>query len=59
MDRALPEFNRILHKKWLDKNKKLHREKVKGMAPRIDMSMPKSYNFPISTGKKDYLIEGK
>ena len=28
MDRALPEFNTILHKKWILENKKLNRKKL-------------------------------
>ena len=29
MDRALTEFNTILHKRWILENKKIHRQKLK------------------------------
>ena len=28
MDRALPEFNRVLNKKWQAHNKRLHKQKI-------------------------------
>jgi hypothetical protein len=28
MDRALPEFNRIINKKWIAYNKRIHRQKI-------------------------------
>lgn len=52
MDRALPEFNTILHKKWILENKKLHRKKLQNTQARVDNLPPTSYNYPIIKSKK-------
>ena len=59
MDRALPEFNTILHKKWNQENKRIHKDKVRNITARVDNSVPDSYKYPIVKSKKEMLIEGK
>ena len=59
MDRALPEFNTILHKRWNHDNKKLHKDKIKNSTARVDNNVPDCYKYPIVKSKKEMLIEGK
>lgn len=59
MDRALPEFNTILHKRWVNDVKKMHKEKLKSTTARVDNNVPDSYKYPIVKSKKEMLIEGK
>lgn len=53
MDRALPEFNRVLHKKWLAHNRKLHRQKLVESKPQVDNSEPSSLRYPLIKTKKE------
>ncbi len=53
MDRALPEYNRVIHKKWLDRNKKLYRRKINESKPLVDNNMPSSLKYPIIKTKKE------
>ena len=59
MDRAIPEFNRVITKKLQDQQKKIHRDRVRSMSKRIDNEMPTAYHYPISNAKKEMIIEGK
>lgn len=59
MDRAIPEFNRVITKKWQDQQKKIHRQRIRSMDKRIDNAAPTAYNYPISNAKKEMIIEGK
>ena len=59
MDRALPEFNTILHKKWNLENKRIHKRKIQGMTARIDNSLPEACKYPLIKSKKELQIEGK
>lgn len=59
MDRAIPEFNRVITKKWQDEQKRIHRKRIKSMDKRIDNNLPNAYNYPISNAKKEMIIEGK
>ena len=59
MDRALPEFNRVLHKKWMAQSKRLHKQKLYESKPIIDMGEPSSLRYPIIKLKKEQLLEGK
>ena len=59
MDRALPEFNTVLHKKWNAINKKMHKKKIQGTSATVDKSMPVAMQYPIVKVKKEMLIEGK
>eukprot|EP00347_Sterkiella_histriomuscorum_P013852 403363119 len=57
MDRALPEFNRVLHQKWLKQSKRLHRQKLGESKPVVDNSLPGSFRYPIIKTKKEQLLE--
>lgn len=59
MDRALPEFNTVLHKKWNLMNKKMHKKKLGESSAAIDNHLPLALNYPIVKSKKEMLIEGK
>jgi len=59
MDRALPESNSILHKKWITENKKIHKRKVLTSTKLIDNELPSSLKYPLVKTKKELLIEGK
>ena len=59
MDRALPEFNTILHKKWNAERKRLHKRGVLESRPLVDNSIPDAYKHPIVKSKKEMIIEGK
>ena len=59
MDRALHEFNTVLHKKWNALNKKMHKKKIQGCSATVDNSMPVAMQYPIVKVKKEMLIEGK
>ena len=59
MDRALPEFNTILHKKWIHENKKLHRKKIIGTSARVDNNPPKAMQYPLIRAKKEQIIEDR
>ena len=59
MDRALPEFNTVLHKKWIQDAKRMHRKKLQLTTSRVDNSLPSSYNYPIVKSKKEMIIEDR
>ena len=59
MDRALPEVNRVVHQRNLNLQKRIHRDKIKYITPRIDNGQPGAMAYPISRGKKEQIIEGK
>ena len=59
MDRALPEYNTILHKKWIAENKRMHKKKVQTMTKQIDNNLPSAMKYPIIKSKKELIIEGK
>ena len=59
MDRALPEFNRILNKKWQAYNKRLHKQKIHEIRPIIDNNEPSSLRYPIIKTKKEQILEDR
>ena len=58
MDRALPEFNRIINKKWIAHNKRIHRQKINETRPMVDNHEPSSLRYPIIMTKKEQILEG-
>ena len=58
MDRALPEYNRILNKKWNDYTKKIHRVKLYQVKPCVDNSPPRSHLQGLVKAKKEQQTEG-
>lgn len=59
MDRALPEFNTILHKKWIQETKRMNKKKLESTTSRVDNGLPSAYRYPIVKTKKEMLIEGE
>ena len=59
MDRALPEFNTILHKKWNAERKRQHKRGLLESRPLVDNGLPTAYKHPIVKSKKEMIIEGK
>jgi len=55
----MPEFNTILHKKWISEAKRMHKRKIIGTQKCIDNSLPTACKYPIVKSKKELLIEGK
>ena len=40
MDRALTEYNTVLHQKWITENKKQHKKKVRETGAMVDNRLP-------------------
>lgn len=59
MDRALTEYNTVLHQKWIIENKKKHRTKVRETGARVDNRLPEACKYPIVKTKKELIIEGE
>ena len=59
MDRALPEFNTVLHKKWNALNKNRHKKKIQGTSAAVDNNLPTALQYPLVKIKKEMIIEGK
>jgi hypothetical protein len=58
MDRALPEYNKILHKKWQTYSKRIHKQRITETRPAIDNNEPSSFKYPIIKLKKEQILEG-
>ena len=58
MDRALPEFNRVLNKKWNAQNRRIHKQKLNDSKSQIDNNLPSSFWYPIIKSKKEQILEG-
>lgn len=59
MDRALPEYNRVIHEKKLHDMKVKHVERIRTVSHVVDNKIPTAYKFPGNTAKKDLMIECK
>ena len=59
MDRALTEYNTILHRKWITETKRAQRRKLRETGHRVDNKMPEAYKYPIVKTKKELKIERK
>ncbi len=59
MDRALTEYNTILHQKWINEGKRANRRKLRETGHRVDNRMPEAYKYPIIKTKKELIIECK
>lgn len=52
MNRAIPVVNKILDKKWKEKEQKMHQEKIKNVQSYIDMNPPNDYKHMKFNNKK-------
>ena len=59
MDRALPEYNTILHQKWNRENKRNRKKKMQEVESRVDNRMPEALKYPQIKTKKELIIECK
>ncbi len=57
MDRALPEYNRVLHKKWLSAQRRLHKDRLHQSRPQVDTSVPSACRYPLVKSKKEQILE--
>lgn len=55
----MPEYNRVLHKKWLAHNKRIHKQHIYDTRPVVDNNVPSSFRYPIIKLKKEQILEGK
>ena len=59
MDRAIPEFNRVVNKKWQQHQKRIHKQKIIETRPLVDNNVPSALRYPIIKTKKEQILEGK
>jgi hypothetical protein len=59
MDRALPEFNRLIVQRQNQLNKAHHLIKLRTVTAGINTSVPSSLHYPINKQKKEMMVEGK
>ena len=59
MDRGIPEYNRLVTKKWNEYTKRLHKQGIVHTRPQVDTSLPESLKYPIIKTKKEMINEGK
>ena len=59
MDRALPEYNTILHQKWIAENRRTHKKKIRDTKCIVDNKLPLALKYPHIKSKKELIIEGK
>ena len=59
MDRALPEFNRLIVQRNLKVNKAHHYSKLRNATALINNSTPVSLVNPVNKRNKEMMVEGK
>ena len=57
MDRALPEYNTILHQKWIAENRRTHKKKIRDTRCVVDNKLPLALKYPHIKSKKELIIE--
>ena len=55
----MPEYNRVVNKKWQTYNRRLHKQKILESKPLVDTSEPSCMRYPIIKNKKDMFQDGK
>ena len=58
MDRALPEFNRLIVQRQNQINKAHHQIKLRTVQASINNSVPVSLQHPINKRNKEMMVEG-
>lgn len=53
MHRAIPVGNRILNKKWQDKQDEIHTKKLREVKSSLDLKQPSHFNHLRSKAKKE------
>lgn len=57
MHRAVPVGNKLLDKKWKDKEARIHRAKLQSVKPQIDAKCPARFTHLRKKAKKEQLLE--
>ena len=59
MYRGLPSGNKILSKKWQEKERRIHLKKLRNVKPTIDIRRPKHFKHLKSRAKKEQMLEDR
>lgn len=59
MYRGLPSGNKLLTKKWQDKERRIHMEKLRKVKPTINLKKPKVFKHLKSRAKKEQMLEDR
>jgi hypothetical protein len=51
--------NKVLHKKWSDKERQIHKDKLKSIKPSVEIGQPANFRHLKSKAKKNQMLEGK
>lgn len=59
MYRAIPASNKLLQKKWMDKEREIHINKLKDMKAQVEIREPTQFRHLKKKSKKTQMLEGK
>jgi len=59
MYRGLPSGNKILTKKWQEKERQIHMRKLRNVKPTINLKKPKAFKHLKSRAKKEQMLEDR
>lgn len=59
MYRGLPTGNKILTRKWQEKERRIHMQKLRSVKPTIDVGKPKNFKHLKSRAKKEQMLEDR
>lgn len=59
MYRGLPSGNKILTRKWQEKERRIHMQKLRSVKPTIDLQKPKNFKHLKSRAKKEQMLEDR
>lgn len=59
MYRAIPTSNKLLQKRWADKEREIHINKLRDIKPTVEIREPSQYKHLKKKLKKTQMLEGK
>lgn len=59
MHRSIPVGNKLLSKKWEEKNHQIHEDKLKRMQPRVNSGPPEKFSHLRYKAKREQLLEDR
>lgn len=59
MYRGLPSGNKLLTKKWQEKERRIHMQKLRSVKPTISLRKPKTFKHLKSRAKKEQMLEDR
>lgn len=59
MFKGLPAGNKLLAKKWREKERKIHMQRLKSVKPTLDLQRPKTFKHLKSRAKKEQMLEDR